>query len=260
MDFTRILPLLVLLMVAPPGEGQARASGNRGAASSGIERGEYVEPACQDLSAARRVAASRRGLPTREALGKGVFLVASETLSDPNFSQTVVLLLEYDETGAVGLIINRPTQISLASLLPGEEDLKHRPELVFIGGPVDKSQLFLLLRSASGARQSEEIVDGVYASTSLGTLREILAEESTAAAFQAYAGYSGWGPGQLDAELIRGDWLIAPADSETVFDKAADSIWPELIRKNKGLWVYRTAGDCLRFAIVSRPRNPAAFH
>ncbi len=260
MDSTRILPLLVLLMIAPPGEGQTRSSGNRGATSSGIECGDHTEATSRDFPTSRRVAASRRGRPPREGLGKGVFLVASETLSDPNFSQTVVLLLEYDETGAVGLIVNRPTEISLASVLPGEEELKDRHELVFIGGPVDKSQLFLLLRSASLPRQSEEIVDGVYVSTSLGTLREILAEESTVAAFQAYAGYSGWGPGQLDAELIRGDWLIAPADSETVFDKAADSIWPELIRNNRGLWVYRTADDSLLSAMVSRPRSPATLH
>lgn len=182
---------------------------------------------------------SPRGRKPEETLAKGVFLIASENLSDPNFSQTVVLLLEYDESGAIGLIINRPTGVSLAALLSQVEDLKDRDELVFLGGPVGRTQLFLLVRSASRPPHSEEIVDGVYASTSLQTLREVIAEESAAAAFQAYAGYAGWAPGQLDAELLRGDWLVAPADSETVFDKASESIWPELIRQNRGLWVYR---------------------
>ncbi len=201
-----------------------------------------------------RTAASRER-PSSVPLGKGVFLIASESLSDPNFSQTVVLLLEYDNTGAVGLIINRPTQVSLASLLPEEKELKNRLEPVFIGGPVGRTQLFLLLRSDSRPSHSQEIVDGIYATTSLETLREVVAGESPAVAFQAYAGYSGWGPGQLDAELMRGDWLVTRADSETVFEKATDSIWPELIRKNKGLWVRRPWLRGLPLAADTRPQG-----
>ena len=209
-----------------------------GADTSGVESlaGAVAVPGYRPANF--RTAASREQ-PSSVPLGKGVFLIASESLSDPNFSQTVVLLLEYDNTGAVGLIINRPTNVSLASLLPEEKVLKNRLEPVFIGGPVGRTQLFLLLRSDSRPSHSQEIVDGIYATTSLDSLREIAAGESPAVAFQAYAGYSGWGPGQLDAELMRGDWLVTRADSETVFEKATDSIWPELIRKNKGLWVRR---------------------
>ena len=203
-----------------------------------------------------RLSASRER-PSSVPLGKGVFLVASESLSDPNFSQTVVLLLEYDNTGAVGLIINRPTQVSLASLLPEEKELKNRLEPVFIGGPVGRTQLFLLLRSDSRPSHSQEIVDGIYATTSLEALREVVTGESIVIAFQAYAGYSGWGPGQLDAELIRGDWLVTRADSETVFEKATDSIWPELIRKNKGLWVRRLWPRAPPLAADTRSQSPS---
>ena len=252
MEFARFRPLFLLLLFAYAGAGETGSPEGPGVAYSGIQSADFAETAGSDTPARWTAAAPRDGRPA-EALGKGVFLVASERLSDPNFSQTVVLLLEYNQTGAVGLIINRPTEVSLASLLPGEEDLKDRQELVFIGGPVGRTQLFLLLRSTSPPRLSERIVDGVYASTSLKTLREILAEQSAVAAFQAYAGYSGWGPGQLDRELMRGDWLITPADSETVFDKATDSIWPELIEKNRGLWVYQSADDPSPFATVLRP-------
>ena len=154
-----------------------------------------------------------------------------------------------------GLIINRPTQVSLASLLPEEKVLQNHLERVFIGGPVGKTQLFLLLRSDSRPSHSQKIVDGIYATTSLETLREVLAGESAVVAFQAYAGYSGWGPGQLDAELMRGDWLVTRADSETVFEKATDSIWPELIRKNKGLWVRRSRIRALPLAADTRPQR-----
>lgn len=260
MDFIRLIPLLVLVVLAPPGAGETEAAEDSGASRSSIQAAGCFVRAGDDLPAARRSATSPGELRSGEAPGKGVFLIASESLSDPNFSQTVVLLLEYDDTGAVGLIINRPTEISLASLLPGEEVLRDRQELVFIGGPVGRTQLFLLLRSTSRPRHSEQIVDGVYASTSLKTLREVLAEQSAVAAFQAYAGYSGWGPGQLDAELMRGDWLIAAADSETVFDKATDSIWPDLIQKNRGLWVYSIPADALPIAVGSRPWSDDHFH
>lgn len=259
MCFARLIPFALLLVVLSS-EGETRASGDPFAVTSGSASVTSIELGRRDLPQLLRRAASRKERPSREALRKGVFLVASENLSDPNFSQTVVLLLEYDESGALGLIINRPTEISLASLLPGEEDLKNRQELVFIGGPVGRTQLFLLLRSTSRPRQSEQVVDGVYASTSLTTLREILAQESSVAAFQAYAGYSGWGPGQLDAELLRGDWLITPADSETLFDKATDSIWPELIRKNRGLWVYPAPSTPSSVAISSRRHRLRPFH
>jgi putative transcriptional regulator len=252
MDFRRLIPLILLLVLWYPGVGETGRSRSPGAAVSGTSSAAHGGIARSDGAVVRRAARRENGTYGM-APAKGVFLVASETLNDPNFSQTVVLLLEYDDGGAVGLIINRPTEVSLASLLPEEEDLKHRRESVFIGGPVGRTQLFLLLRSSSRPRQSQRIVEEVYASTSLSALREILAEQSAMADFQAYAGYSGWGPGQLDRELMRGDWLIAPGDSETVFDKAADSIWPELIEKNRGTWVYRPSADLYFFATASGP-------
>lgn len=260
MDYARLIPLFLLLTAAPLGAGETPLSVDSAAGSFGVEpadRGELTDSGWPEAS---QPAAIRSGPSSRVPLRKGVFLIASESLSDPNFSQSVVLLLEYDQTGAVGLIINRPTNILLASLLPEEEGLRDRRELVFIGGPVGRAQLFLLLRSKSPPRQSERITDGIYASTSFDTLRDVVAEESAVAAFQAYAGYSGWGPGQLDAELMRGDWLVTPADSETVFDRATDTIWPELIRKYRGVWVRRTPHDTSLFAVLSRPNNPEDFH
>ena len=245
MPVLQLWPLLVLMLATPPGAEGAMTAGR-------IVAGASAEPAACDgrvshpIAGHMRAIAARKGRPRGNVLAKGVFLVASESLSDPNFSQTVVLLLDYDHTGAGGLVINRPTNVSLSSLLPDEENLKGRDDMVYIGGPVGATQLFLLLRSTTLPQQAEKIVDGVYASTSLQTLRDIVAEKSSADTFQAYAGYAGWGPGQLDAELERGDWLVTPADSETVFDKATENIWPDLIRRNKGLWVRGDAAVAMR--------------
>lgn len=249
MNCARLITFVLPLLAAPATGTLAPA--DPGAPAVGVATASPEEFAPGDSAALRRAAASRNETLSKEGLGKGVFLVASESLNDPNFSQTVVLLLEYDENGAVGLIINRPTEILLASLLPEEKNLRDRRELLFIGGPVGRTQLFLLLQSTARPEHSQRIVDGVYATTSLETLREIIAKESPVA-FQAYAGYSGWGPGQLDAELMRGDWVVTPADSETVFDKATDTIWHELIRKNKGLWVHRSLDYSLLLAADTR--------
>ena len=179
-------------------------------------------------------------LASPRELEKGVFLIAGKQLNDPNFLRTVILLLEYDATGALGLIINRPSHVSLATLLPDVEGLDGNTRTVFLGGPVGRNQLFPLVRSEAQPSDSKLIVDGIYASTSLETLREIATATATAAdtAFHAYAGYAGWAPAQLDREVLRGDWLIATADAPTVFNEDSESIWLDLMRRNTGTWVY----------------------
>jgi putative transcriptional regulator len=169
-------------------------------------------------------------------LARGVFLIAGKQLNDPNFLRTVILLLEYDATGALGLIINRPSQVSLGTLLPDVEGLGGNVKTVFLGGPVGRNQLFLLVRSEAQPGDSKLVVDGIYSSTSLETLRQVASDTDTA--FHAYAGYAGWAPAQLDREVLRGDWLIAPADVPTVFDEDPENVWPDLMRRNTGTWVY----------------------
>lgn len=174
-----------------------------------------------------------------DELASGVFLIASRKLEDPNFARTVVLLLKYDSTGALGLVINRPSGIPLSAALPEVMDLEDRADTLFVGGPVERGQLFLLIRSKTPPPHAEAVVDGIYASTSLKTLQELISGEIAETAFHAYAGYAGWGAGQLEGELLRGDWLVAPADADTVFSSDPDNVWHELMRRNSGLWVKR---------------------
>ena len=230
--------LLIPLVIILPATGGLSETGAIDAANAKGILSPNTAATDPNRSAARRSAAAPpERAPASGALAKGVFLIASESLSDPNFSQTVVLLLDYDQTGAIGLIINRPTEVTLASLLPELEELSGRSAPVFIGGPVGRTRLFLLVRSTTPPPHSEEVVAGVYVSTSLDTLRDIIAGEPEGVAFQAYAGYAGWAPGQLDGEMLRGDWLVTPGDSDTVFEKAPSGVWRELIRRTRGLWV-----------------------
>lgn len=199
----------------------------------------------------RSVKASPDSRPPGHRPARGMFLIASRGLSDPNFSQSVVLLLEYDAQGALGLIVNRPTGVTLGDLLPDVDELKEREDVVYLGGPVSKNRIVLLMRSGRHPAESGRVFADTYVSSSMETLKQIVATGAEGGTFHAYVGYSGWGPGQLDNELSRGDWHVTPADESMVFDRAPDEIWPELIQKNAGHWVRAPAGQLV--IVSARP-------
>lgn len=170
------------------------------------------------------------------SLAKGKFLVASRDLIDPNFSETVVLLIDYDWHGAMGLVINRPSEVRLSTVLPGMEGLQQRTDTIYIGGPVARSQMLLLLRSDNQPQGSRHVFEDIYASSSRTVLQRMIDGAHGTGRFRVYAGHAGWAPGQLDREVSRGDWHVLQADAETIFDMAPSEIWPELIRRSTVLW------------------------
>ena len=170
-------------------------------------------------------------------LSKGKFLVASKQLRDPQFFETVVLLLEYDSKGAMGLVINRPTTVKLSKVLPEIEGLQKRSDTIYLGGPVAKNQLMLLIRTSSPPEGSRLVFKDIYLSSSQTVIEKMIDNPDTPERFRVYAGYAGWAPGQLDHEVSRGGWHILQADEESVFDKTPSQIWPELIRRSSALWV-----------------------
>jgi putative transcriptional regulator len=171
------------------------------------------------------------------ALAPGRFLVASAQLRDPGFARTVVLLLDYGERGARGVIINRQTDVKLAAVFPRISGLHQRPDTVYLGGPVARNQLLILLRSDRPRANTEHVVDDIYVSTSRRVLVDALNRAGSAASVHVYAGYAGWVPGQLDREVARGDWHVVPADAEAVFSKTPGEVWRELIDKGAVQWL-----------------------
>ena len=170
-------------------------------------------------------------------LAKGKFLVASRQLRDPNFSETVVLLIEYNRSGAMGLVINRPTKVKLSTVLPDLEGLQDLQDTVYVGGPVAKNQMLLLIRSGSQPEDASHVFKDIYVSSSRAVLRTMINDEDPGKAFRLYAGHAGWSPGQLDREIARGGWHVLQADEASVFEKAPSEIWPELIHRSSALWV-----------------------
>jgi len=178
------------------------------------------------------------GPGSREELAKGKFLVASRRLGDPNFRETVVLLIEYGLDGAMGLVINRPSAVKLAAVFPDIKELKQRKDTIYVGGPVAANQMLLLIRSTKTPEQSTRVTDNVYLSSSWKVLERLMKRKATNdERFRLFAGYAGWAPSQLDFERTRGDWHVLKADAETVFAQNPSELWPELIRRVTVKWV-----------------------
>lgn len=157
----------------------------------------------------------------------GRFLIAEKHLLDPNLSRTVVLLLEHEDGASLGLVVNRPTSFRVARLLPQVEAMADREERIFIGGPVGAEQVWVLSeRAVEGGR---EVVPGVWSTTSSVDLDELAADETSQ--FRVFGGYAGWGPGQLQDEIDRGDWRILPATAARVFDETPETLWTRLYEK-----------------------------
>ncbi len=160
---------------------------------------------------------------------RGSLLIASRDLLDPNFSKSIVLLLHYDDDGAYGVMINRRTQMRPTEILPDVDALEDYRGLIYLGGPVSLGNLVVLLRTEESTGAAEPIIDGVVALTSFEGLNEIVTRNPAEASLRLYAGYAGWGPGQLDRELARDDWHLIPARSEDVFSDKPDELWQRLI-------------------------------
>lgn len=166
------------------------------------------------------------------AISAGKFLVASRQLDDPVFGKSVILLISYDASGAMGLIVNRPSKLPLAELFPKVRGLRRRSDLIYIGGPVQMDRLFLLLVPPSPKvphGRAVRIFGDVYLSADMDTFRKMAA--SGKARFRMYAGYAGWAAGQLESEISRGNWYLATADAATIFSEPPESIWPDLIQR-----------------------------
>lgn len=171
------------------------------------------------------------------ALAAGRFLIAARQLDGPFFARSVVLLLDYSPTGALGLVINRPTSIGLQDLLPALTEISDRDDRVFMGGPVEPQLMVFLIRSPSRPAASQPVIGDIHATGSAEALRAVIEQDAPASRFHAYVGYAGWAPGQLDAEVQRGDWYVTPADPDTVFDPAMADLWDRLVFEQEGTQV-----------------------
>jgi putative transcriptional regulator len=167
-------------------------------------------------------------------LAVGKLLVASRDLEDPNFAKSVILLVRYDAAkGAVGLTINKRSDIPISRAFGDLKEAKGRGDPIYIGGPVELNTVMALLKTSSKPDGASRVFGGVYLISDKDLLTQTLASNADADVFHAYVGYSGWGPGQLEHEVELGAWHILPGSAAIVFHADPDSVWERLIKQTE---------------------------
>jgi putative transcriptional regulator len=164
----------------------------------------------------------------------GVLLVATPALDDPNFSDTVILVLDVDEGGALGVVLNRPSGLAVAEVLDAWRDVVSGPEVLFQGGPVmtEGALAVALLHSSVDTPVGFREVTGQLGLIDLDTPVELLGDSVDS--LRIFAGYAGWGAGQLDGEIETGSWYVVPATADDVFREDPTDLWRDVLRRQPG--------------------------
>ncbi len=170
---------------------------------------------------------------TAFAQPNGILLVARPGMPDPNFSETVVLVTWTEDSSTVGVVLNRPTVqqlVDIAPNWPGAEDFKQQ---IYSGGPVMRQVLVALLESENEPQaRAFRVLPHLYLSMHPGNLEPLIARPP--ARMRLFAGFSGWAPRQLEAEVDRGTWYMLRATEDVIFRKDTAGMWRELVEKARG--------------------------
>ena len=157
---------------------------------------------------------------------QGHFLIAPKIVADENFNRSVVLIIQHDHTGAIGLITNRPTTSELDDLWEVMTGSSFSGEgVLHVGGPVDGPVMVLHTRAEYSEQQ---ILSGIYVSSQKSNLVKLISKQ--AVPYRVFSGYAGWQQGQLEHEIQSGGWLITPATVEDVFSPGED-IWKDMCER-----------------------------
>jgi Putative transcriptional regulator len=151
-------------------------------------------------------------------------LVASPDLEDPNFRRTVVLMLTHDAEGALGLVLNRPSDIPMGDELPAWVGVAAAPACLYLGGPVDPDAALGL---GEGPPDRSEMIVGLVGAV------DFAGRPEDYRSIRVFAGYAGWGPSQLDTEVARGDWIVVDALVDDITTAAPDALWREVLRRQR---------------------------
>lgn len=166
-------------------------------------------------------------------IGAGCLLVAAADLSDPNFAQTVVFLIEADEEGAFGVVINQPSPLLVADLTDQWSVLCTEPEVAFRGGPVAPNGALALarLRTDADAAAVRRISPFVGAVDLEASVEQVAADID---GMRLFAGYAGWGSAQLQGEVDRGDWYVLPSRPDDLFRADVSTLRRDVLRRQPG--------------------------
>lgn len=161
-----------------------------------------------------------------------LLLVSMPQMQDPRFAKAVILLCDYTDQGAFGLVVNRRMDDPAWTVVKTDPPIRVDPDVrLWVGGPVEPTRTWILMADAQGPDDEQrEICPGVVLSVSRTLILDLLQSQPSTRA-RLIAGYAGWGPGQLDRELAASGWLTAPVDADLIFRVPADRMWETAIRR-----------------------------
>ncbi|HEX5987097.1 MAG TPA: YqgE/AlgH family protein [Nocardioides sp.] len=174
-------------------------------------------------------------------LAPGRLLVATPMLVDPNFDHTIVLVLDVDEDGALGVVLNRPSPVPVHEVLPGWDEILIPPHVLFQGGPVGTDSALAVADLRDGADGEDPVgfrrLFGDTGIVDLDAPTEIMAPALRR--LRVFAGYAGWGGGQLEAEIEEGSWYVVPMEPGDLYATDPDRLWSRVLRRQPGelAWV-----------------------
>jgi putative transcriptional regulator len=176
---------------------------------------------------------------------KGYFLISESQMADPHFFRSIVLIVEHNADGAFGLVVNHRSALHLSDVLPRADSNRAKSTPLYAGGPVQQDYL-LVVHSPTWQEESptaSEPVPGIFFEPSFRQVEQFFNDEfwnsvpeDDKPKIHLFLGYSGWAPGQLEAELKSGTWMILPASPALVFHPEPDSGWKDALKKKGGIY------------------------
>jgi putative transcriptional regulator len=155
-----------------------------------------------------------------------ILLIGRAELPDPDFADSVVLVMNNLGPAPAGIIVNRPTHVAVAELFPDLKRLAQLHDKVYFGGPVEFGSVWFLFRAATPPEHAIQAFDGVYLSANRELLLQLLGRAKPMDGLRIFMGHAGWAPGQLEAEIDRGAWNLEHADAEAIFNGKSEHPWP----------------------------------
>jgi zinc protease len=169
-------------------------------------------------------------------LGSGVFIVATANLATSMFAESVILITRYERGGTMGVTVNRPSELTLSEAFPDIERLQEEEGNLYLGGPVEQRAAFVLVRSDRPQPGMQRVTEGIYFAHDLDPILQDPSWDLSGDSVRIFAGYAGWAPGQLEAEIERGDWIVAWEDPVVAFTRELRKLWRKLLQSWSGRW------------------------
>jgi putative transcriptional regulator len=155
-----------------------------------------------------------------------ILIVGKADLPDDDFANSVVLVMNNLGPAPVGIVVNRPTRISVPQLFPDDTRLRRLNDKVYFGGPVEIGAIWFLVRAATPPPHAMKAFDGVYLSADRELLLKLLGRPKPMDGLRIFVGHAGWAPGQLESEIGRGAWTLQRADPDAIFNGKSEHPWP----------------------------------